>query len=142
MKINLKHEKNALIDVILTAFVLRRTIRVELSFSVAKPDQYSKGRRCDPTFFGAPSRIRTRGPQIRSLMLYPAELLARAHRLYALFLLRRETDVPLPHQSFSVGGCVLLSIEGDVKEVVGIKDAEQAGEPEVERGADDEDAKR
>ena len=71
-------------------------------------------------------------------MLYPAELLARAFELYSLFLLRREADVPFAHQSFSVGGCVLPSIEGDVEEVVGVKDAQQAGEPEVERGADDE----
>jgi hypothetical protein len=30
-----------------------------------------------PVFLGAPSRIRTCGPQIRSLMLYPAELWAQ-----------------------------------------------------------------
>jgi hypothetical protein len=33
--------------------------------------------RLTPRFAGAPSRIRTCGPQIRSLMLYPAELWAR-----------------------------------------------------------------
>ena len=31
----------------------------------------------DSTLFGAPGRIRTADPQIRSLVLYPAELRAR-----------------------------------------------------------------
>ena len=35
----------------------------------------------DSTLFGVPGRIRTADPQIRSLVLYPAELRARlAHR--------------------------------------------------------------
>ena len=40
------------------------------------PDQPSER----PVFIGAPERIRTSDPQIRSLVLYPAELRARACR--------------------------------------------------------------
>ena len=44
---------------------------------------------------GAPERIRTSDPQIRSLMLYPAELRARSVPLKAAWALH--VAAPLPH---------------------------------------------
>jgi hypothetical protein len=38
----------------------------------------------DPQLFGAPGRIRTSDPQVRSLVLYPAELRARRAKNYAV----------------------------------------------------------
>ena len=53
----------------------------------------------DSTLFGAPEEIRTPDPQIRSLVLYPAELRAR--------LAHRAESVPGPGKS---GGNAALAI--------------------------------